>query len=332
MSSEAGAEFDIGRAVPFHVARDPVNVPVMRRWCDAVGDRNPVHTDPAVADRSRFGTIVAPLAMLDVWTKPGLAYRRDPADPQGGAFELLDREGFTSAVAVSSQLEQGRPLECGDLVQSTLMLEAVSEEKHTALGRGHFVTSRQELLVGGEPVGRVRFTVLRFRPGTGSARPSTKEGSGSADRRPAAASAPARDELGTVLASGLTAGHAVPSATIPVTTTLIVAGALMTADYFDAHHDRDAAVRRGSPDIFMNIHTTLGLVEATVGNWLGPNAQWRSMSARLGVPNHPEDEMIIVAEISTVDPRTGATAVGYRATNGLGVHASGEIVVELPTG
>jgi hypothetical protein len=77
--------FEFGRAVPFHVARDPVNVPMMRRWCDVMGVRHGVHTDPGVAGRSRFGRVVAPLAMLDVWTNPGLAYQRgtDPTSSRG---------------------------------------------------------------------------------------------------------------------------------------------------------------------------------------------------------------------------------------------------------
>ena len=26
-------------------ARDPVNLPMIRHWCDAIGDQNPVYTD-----------------------------------------------------------------------------------------------------------------------------------------------------------------------------------------------------------------------------------------------------------------------------------------------
>ena len=115
----------------------------------------------------------------------------------------------------------------------------------------------------------------------------------------------ARDDVGTVLAATLAPGQPLPARTIPVTTTLIVAGALMTSDYFDAHHDRDAAVRRGSKDVFMNVHTTFGLIEAWAGSWLGPNARWRSISARLGVTNYPGDVMTLAGGIDEVDPATG---------------------------
>ncbi len=56
-------------------------------------------------------------------------------------------------------------------------------------------------------------------------------------------------------------GDELPLGAIPITPTLIVSGALVTRDYFDGHHDRDLAIAKGSKDIFMNIHTSLGLCQ-----------------------------------------------------------------------
>ena len=80
----------------------------------------------------------------------------------------------------------------------------------------------------------------------------------------------------------------------------------------------------------MNIHTTLGLIESCLSEWLGPNTYWRSMSVRLGVPNHPGDVMIVSGQVNLVEPATGRTTIDVRATNGLGVHANGAVEVELP--
>src|SRR2546427_7498227 len=52
---------------PASLAADPVNVPMIRHWVDALDDRNPVYLDPAFAATTRFGGIVAPPAMLQVW-------------------------------------------------------------------------------------------------------------------------------------------------------------------------------------------------------------------------------------------------------------------------
>ena len=46
---------------------------------------------------------------------------------------------------------------------------------------------------------------------------------------------------------------------IPITTTMIVAGAIASRDFMPVHHDRDYANKQGSPNLFMNILTTKGL-------------------------------------------------------------------------
>jgi hypothetical protein len=326
-------EFDIGTSTPFHTARDPVNVPELRRWLDALGYVSPVHTELAVAQRSLPGVIVGPLAMLDVWTKPGLAYRRDVANPQGRAFDLLDEQGFTSSVAVQSELAQTRAVRLGELITSTITLEQVSPQKRTALGEGRFVTTRQDFLIDSEPVGYARTTVLKFRPPEATSQQQVRE---QQQRAPEAATPdaaasldPARDALGTVTAGRLQPGDRLPALSLPVTATSIIAGALATSDFFDGHHDRDAAQRRGLPDIFMNIHTTLGIIERYVGSWLGPNVTWVSMSVRLGVPNHPGDEITIVGTVAESDA-DGRTTIAVRATNRLALHADATVEVRLP--
>ena len=56
---------------------------------------------------------------------------------------------------------------------------------------------------------------------------------------------------------------------VPVTTTLIVAGAIASRDYMPVNHDRDFATGQGSPDIFLNILTTNGLCVQFLHDWAG---------------------------------------------------------------
>ncbi|MFF5289981.1 MaoC/PaaZ C-terminal domain-containing protein [Paractinoplanes globisporus] len=78
---------------------------------------------------------------------------------------------------------------------------------------------------------------------------------------------------------------------LAVTPTVVISTALATRDFQDVHHDRDAAVRRGGKDIFLNILTTTGLVQRYVTDWAGPEATVRGVEIRLGAPCHPYDTL-----------------------------------------
>jgi acyl dehydratase len=152
-------------------APDPVNVPMIRHWVDAIDDRNPVYLDDGAAAASRWGAVVAPPAMLQTWTmsRPVLA----GIEARGGApqaatarsvLTVLDDAGYTSTRATNSELEFERYLRPGDVLSSTSTCESVSDEKTTALGTGFFVTWVMTYVdQHGHVVGRQRFRVLKFK-------------------------------------------------------------------------------------------------------------------------------------------------------------------------
>ena len=156
------------------VGPDPVNLPMIRHWVDALDDRNPIYLDDAAARRSPFGGLVAPPAMLQSWTmgRPtvqGIAERGGaPGTPGRSALSELDAAGYTATRATNSELEFERYLHPGDEITSTTMLESISDEKRTALGTGYFVTWMSTYVdQQGEVVGRQRFRVLKFRAEAG---------------------------------------------------------------------------------------------------------------------------------------------------------------------
>ena len=130
----------------------------------------------------------------------------------------------------------------------------------------------------------------------------------------------------------MNAGDELPELSIPITATLIVAGAIASRDYQDVHHDRDLAHERGSPDIFMNILTTNGLVGRYVTDWAGADAVLKKVSIRLGVPNYPGDTMVLTGRVVQIDD-TGRATVEVRGANDLGDHVTGTVeltgIVEL---
>jgi uncharacterized protein len=168
------------------IARHAVNTAAIADWTDAMGDDNPVFTDPAYAAQSIFKGIVAPPVTLDIWDRGGLKQERSTTDPRGKALSALDAAGFTSVVAVNSELELKRYLRPGDVLENVQILEDVSDEKATGLGVGHFVTTRHRFTTAeGEHVGDLLFRILKFKPGTGRA-PAAPTGGPALDTSPSA--------------------------------------------------------------------------------------------------------------------------------------------------
>jgi uncharacterized protein len=493
----AALRADVGATGARQVARHPVNEAMIAHWCDAMGDDNPCYTDAGYARTSVHGGLVAPPAMLDVWDRAGLRSVRTEDDPRARVIQTLDAHGYVSTVAVNSELEFRRYLRPGELIGNVQVLEDVSAEKQTALGLGHFVTTRHEYTTDtGELVGTLRFRILKFRPGTGR-RPaaagggagtgaaSTGKSDGAASGRPAPDPDPARRpepartrdnayfwdgarrhelrvqqcancgrryfpatprcwecgsfDMGHVVAPGtghlysfvvvhhpqvngfryplpvglveldggtrlvaeltgcdpsalrigmpleltwldrapsdraagngdgaargagsagdagpvplprfrpapsarrtetatvgeLTAGAELPVWALPMTPTLIVAGALATRDFTEVHHDRDIAHQRGSADIFPNINTSVGLMERYVTDALGPQLLIRALRVRLGAQAHPYDTLTFTGRLERLDPVTGLATVAVRGRTGLGDHVTGTVEAVLPGG
>ena len=451
----------IGKTGPECGTRDDVNQPMIRHWCDAMTDRNPVYTDREFAATSVHAGIVAPPTMLDTWAMPGLGSgARKSSGSKSVAdrvFAVLDAAGFTSVVATDTSHEYRRYLRPGDRLRLRQTFTDVSAEKQTALGAGHFVTWMTEYLdQDDEIVGSVEFRVLKFKPGTGRVAPeATETASASPVLRPRPGIS--RDtkffwdgidqgelriqkcdgcralhhppmvrcpgcgayDLGYVVSKGrgkiysfvevhypqipafdypllvvlveldegtrilsnlmgvsadqvevgmpvelaiqavdhelnlplfrrarpsrrettlafedVKVGDVMAPCPVAITPTLIVAGAMASRDFQDVHHDVELAKKRGSPNIFMNIMTTGGLIGRYVTDWAGPEAIVRALKIRLGVPNYPGDTMTLAGQISAADLRDGKgiVEIGVRGTNRLGDHVSGTVELELPQG
>lgn len=130
-------------------------------------------------------------------------------------------------------------------------------------------------------------------------------------------------------------GDEVTPMDIPITTTMIVAGAIASRDFMPVHHDRDYANKQGSPNLFMNILTSNGYCVRFLTDWAGPDAMVKKLSIRLGVPCFPDDPLRFTG---TVTGKTEGTdgenfvEVAFQAANSLGNHVSGTAVLSLLDG
>ena len=145
----------LGATAP-RLARDPVSQPIINAWLDAMEE-----TDP------RFIDGLAPPAMAQVWTMPGLRGTRGADDPLSQAMGMLDSAGFTSVLGTNCDQTYERYLKVGEQVSVTTQLEDVAGPKQTGVGEGYFVSTRNVWRVDDEVVASMLFRVLKFKPRQG---------------------------------------------------------------------------------------------------------------------------------------------------------------------
>lgn len=151
------------------IGKDRVNEPMIRHWCEAMGDTHPAYGGPDA---------VAPPTMLQAWTMGGLSGHTDRSGAYDELFGLLDGAGYTSVVATDCEQEYLRPLRPGDRITFDAVIEAVSERKTTKLGTGYFVTTRMDVRAQEELAGTHRFRILKYRPAKPKPKQKTNPGPG----------------------------------------------------------------------------------------------------------------------------------------------------------
>jgi acyl dehydratase len=127
-------------------------------------------------------------------------------------------------------------------------------------------------------------------------------------------------------------GDELPTFELPVTSTVIVAGAIASRDFMPAHHDAEFAKAKGAPDLFMNILTTNGYVSRFITDWAGPEAMIRKIAIRLGAPAIPGQPLRFTGQVEKAiqEGEECVVEIAVRAANELGDHLTGSVIVSLP--
>jgi acyl dehydratase len=150
----------VGTTTPVRFGQVEVNPAMIRTYAALVHDANASYWDEDFA-RQTWGGLVAPPGMLMTWVMP-IEWEPGGAPPQPLLTAQVPLPGDTF-VNAANEVELYQPIRVGDRLNVTEELAAVSEEKRTGLGVGHFVTTvstyrRQD----GEVVARQTNVLFRY--------------------------------------------------------------------------------------------------------------------------------------------------------------------------
>jgi uncharacterized protein len=154
---------EAGRSKP-RMGRDPVNQAMIHHWVEAIGDKNPIYVDESAARAAGHPGVVAPPAMIQVWTMMGLGGERPDDDPLGRIIQLFDDAGYVGVVATNCEQSYHRYLSPGEEVSVSAELTDVVGPKQTALGEGYFINQHITWQVGDEDVAEMDWRILKFIP------------------------------------------------------------------------------------------------------------------------------------------------------------------------
>ena len=157
----------VGEESALELCKDEVNGAMIRHWCEAMEDANPLYTDPEYGRQTRVGGNIAPPQMVQAFSTPPLwPKKQGRPDPFALAVKTMNEAGYFGIVATTTTQEYHAPMRPGDQLRFKVKLAQVSPEKTTRIGTGHFVTAAYTYLnQNHELVCLQSFTVLTFKPG-----------------------------------------------------------------------------------------------------------------------------------------------------------------------
>ena len=160
---------------PMAEPHDEVTRSDINHWCEVMHDDNPLYTDEEYAKKSKYGTIIAPPAMIQTWAldtfysaivrfKEGVTI--DMENPDSQVVAVLNNAGYTSVMATKQALEVFGPVKLGDRISCQKSLSRISDFDHfTRQGIGRYVDIVYTFFnQDGEVVSTLTFTILKYKP------------------------------------------------------------------------------------------------------------------------------------------------------------------------
>lgn len=288
---------------PTLFAREPVSRPLIQYYAEWLEDPDPNYWDEAFAERT-WGGVPSPPALLMGWKVPRWTPEEGAPDRSLMHATNVPLPAEKDAIVnMSTETTFHRPILAGDHLNWEEHIDAVSEEKETQLGKGHFITSTTVYRnQDGKQVAENTNTLFRHAtPDTDEAASdeSISEGRRSLD---AADRTIEREPTSSITTRDVEAGESIPSFEFPVTYRKAVENAAATKDFYAGHYDPDFARGQGNDTVYLNTIAFQGLVDKLLLGWLGPH--WRVAERTIQIKGIAQAGMVlsIEGEVTDVDP------------------------------
>lgn len=309
----------IGTTGPVQYAPDDFTETLITEFASLVEDGNPLYWDERYADRVAGGRRAPPGVLMitqmhHLWN-PG---NRDTAADVPYRHRIPFPEEFTAIIATKAETTFERPLYEGDRLHYFESIDAISDEKETALGRGHFMTSTTTFNdETGATVAENTLTLLRHAPADNSSAVDDVppvEGRRESDM-PDGTSTGTGNRYESRSPEAINVGDEVGPIEFPISYKKVIEDAAATRDYYPGHHDPAFARNQGNESIYFNTMGLQGLVDRLVTEWSGP--VWTITERTIAIQGSAVAGNVVTAAGEVTDVRETDDGVGVDVECGL---------------
>lgn len=299
----------IGATGDTHYAREPVNVSMIRFYASMVQTGNPSFWDQEWAEEQWGGIYAPPGMMLTLqmgyeWS-PGPDPNEDKENVSAASVPLPER--FDSIINTQTETVVHEPIRVGTWLNWDSEVTGVSEQKDTALGQGHFVTTKTYLRnKKGELLAEDINSMLRYDEGD-----SGDDGDGPEWDTPLAdgrreididESSRPDDRYSSIEFDEISEGETAHSYEFASTYKAVIHDAAATRDFYPVHHDPEWARSAGTETIFLNTMALQGLVDRSALEWAGPEWRVAERTIRMAGSALAGKKLTVEATVEEVSP------------------------------
>ncbi|MCW2714305.1 MAG: hypothetical protein JWN88_1352 [Frankiales bacterium] len=279
-----------GRVTGPRPCADAITAREVKGFAAMLRDGNASYWDADWA-QGAWGGLISPPAALMTWSWP-LPWAPEGVTQSAPMLAPSVPLPGDRVVNASTSTTFLLPIHVGELLSVTERVEQVSRERQTALGAGHFITTRAEYHNrAGQLVATHDNVMLRYTAAPGGPTMATAA-------RPAAAAVPP-SSVANVLAPVI--GHAIPSIHLAVTLETCAQNVAFSRDFLPVHYDSAYARESGAENAFLNTMFCHGFLDRVGTDWAGPTARVVQRDTRFISPVHVGHDVVASGRITAVE-------------------------------